>query len=110
MKNLPLSRTHRPDRRRRYARPLVEGLEVREVPSSFQFPSSFVLFNPQTPTPGSRSITVHVPPNPCHFFPPGPISPGPIAVHFTSLPRLRASRGVDFRRGRFQAISGWISG
>jgi hypothetical protein len=70
----------RPDRRRRCARPLVEGLEVRQVPSSFQLPSSIILLKPQAPPPGSSLITVHVSPgpimpqyNPGPIFPPGPI-------------------------------------
>ena len=75
-KHITSSFTHRPDRRRRCARPLVEGLEVREVPSSFQLPSSLVLLNPQPLPPGSSSPAVFYPPNPCRS-----VSPCPIVVH-----------------------------
>ena len=61
------------DRRCRRARPRVEGLEVRQVPTSSLFSSSLVLLNPQPLPPGSSTLAVLYPPNPCRSVSPGPI-------------------------------------
>jgi hypothetical protein len=55
----------RPHRRGRRARPLVEGLEVRQVPTSLLSPTSLVLLNPQPLPPGSSPTAVSYP---AHFY------------------------------------------
>jgi hypothetical protein len=79
---IPTLPSHTPDRRCRRARPVVEGLEVRQVPTALPSPTSLVQLNPQPLPPGSGPISIYYPPNPCVFHPPGPvaphIAPGPI--------------------------------
>jgi hypothetical protein len=63
----------RPDRRSRRVRPFLEGLEVRQVPTSFLSPTSLVLLNPQPLPPGSSPIAIYYPPNHCVRIAPCPI-------------------------------------
>ena len=72
-KLIPAVPTRRPVRRCRHARSLLEGLEVRQVPTSFLSPTSLVLLNPQPLPPGSSPIAVRYPPGPIVYFPPGPV-------------------------------------
>jgi hypothetical protein len=62
----------RPDRRGRRARPLVEGLEGREVLTSLLSPTSLVLLNPQPLPPGSSPTAIYYPANPGISYPPNP--------------------------------------
>jgi hypothetical protein len=55
----------RPERTVRLARPLVEGLEVRQVLTSLLAPTSLVLLNPQPLPPGSSPTAVSYP---AHFY------------------------------------------
>ncbi len=61
----PTSR--RADRRRRRARPGVESLETRQIPTSLSLGSSIslILLNPQPLPPGSVPTAISYPPNPC---------------------------------------------
>ena len=70
---IPAAFSRRPGRKPRQARPLVEGLEVRQVPTSLLSPTSLVLLNPQPLPPGSSPTTIYHPPGPVIYYPPGPI-------------------------------------
>lgn len=68
------SPSRRPDRSHRRARPLVEGLEVRQVPTSLLSPTSLVLLNNSQPLlPGWSPTVVCYLPNSYVYHPPGPI-------------------------------------
>lgn len=69
----PAAPSRRPGRRFRHARPLVEGLEVRQVPTSLLSPTSLVLHNPQPLPPGSSPTAIYYPPGPVVYWPPGPV-------------------------------------
>jgi hypothetical protein len=70
---IPHAPSRHPARKCRRVRTLLEGLEVRQVPTSFLSPTSLVLLNPQPLPPGSSPTAVHYPPNPYIYVPPGPI-------------------------------------
>jgi hypothetical protein len=61
-------------RRDRRARLAVEGLEVRETPTSLALASSLslVLLNPQPLPPGSSPTAVYSPSNFSVYYPPNP--------------------------------------
>ncbi len=63
--------SHRPDRRRRRARPGVEPLETRQTPTSLVLGSSvsLILLNPQPLPPGSVPTMISYPPSPCVYYP-----------------------------------------
>jgi hypothetical protein len=64
----------RPIPSRRRARPIVEGLEVRQVPTAILAQTALVLLNPEPLPPRSSRIVIQIAPGPiAPHHPPGPI-------------------------------------
>jgi hypothetical protein len=91
-----------PPRPEASTRPLAEGLEVRQVPSSLLSPTSLILLNPQPLPPGSSPTAVYYPPNPSLYYPPGPVGGGPVRDRSPAVvgcgARPRRSGGTSGRR------------